>query len=88
MLENFKKELIARGLTYLRVKAIPGAAKTEFKGEMADGTIKIAVAARPEKGKANAALVEFLAEEFGVAKNKANIISGAGARIKLVKIIK
>jgi len=44
---------------YIRVKVIPNSAKTEIKGEMADGTLKIAVAAPPEKGKANATLLGF-----------------------------
>jgi uncharacterized protein len=86
MLDEFKKELAEKGQAYLRVKAIPGAPKTEIKGAMADGTIKIAVAAAAEKGKANQALVEFLAGEFGVPKASVKIISGAAARIKLVKI--
>jgi uncharacterized protein (TIGR00251 family) len=73
---------------YLKIKVIPHSSKTEIKGEMADGTLKIAVAAVPEKGKANAALVDFLAVKFKVAKNGIKIISGAGARIKLIKIEK
>jgi uncharacterized protein len=73
---------------YLRVKVIPGAPRTEIKDTMADGTIKIAVAAAPEKGKANAALMKFLAEEFGVPKSNITIISGASDRVKLIKIIK
>jgi hypothetical protein len=73
---------------YLRIKVISGEPKTEIKGEMADGTLKIAVAAVPEKGRANRALVEFLAEEYSVHKNDIKIISGASDRIKLVKIIK
>jgi len=72
---------------YLRIKVIPGAPKTEIKGEMADGTLKITVAAAPEKGKANAALIKFLAEEYGVPKSAVIIISGAGVRLKLIKII-
>ncbi|MDD5528113.1 MAG: DUF167 domain-containing protein [Patescibacteria group bacterium] len=86
MLTEYKKELAKNGQVYLRIKAIPGSAKTEIKGEMADKTIKIALAAAPEKGKANQTLIDFLAEEFGVPRGSANIISGATARIKLVKI--
>lgn len=71
---------------YLRIRVVPGAPKTEIKGEMADGTIKVAVAAAPEKGKANQALIGFLAEEFGVPKAAVKIISGAGVRLKLIKI--
>ena len=71
---------------YIRVKVIPNSAKTEIKGEMADGTLKIAVAAPPEKGKANATLLGFLAKELSVSKNNINLISGASSRIKLIKI--
>jgi uncharacterized protein len=74
--------------SYIRVKVIPGAPKTEIKGEMADGTIKIAVAAAPEKGRANAELLDFMSREFGAAKNSATIVSGASSRIKLIKIKK
>ncbi len=88
MLAKQQKILTEKQELYLRVKAIPGAARTEIKTEMADGTIKIAVAAPPEKGKANQALIEFLAEEFGVPKNAIKIISGAGVRLKLIKITK
>jgi len=87
MLSEFKKELAKNKQTYLKIKAMPGAPKTEVKGETADGTIKIAVAAAPEKGKANRALIEFLAEEFEVKKGNITIISGAGSPIKLIKII-
>ncbi len=71
---------------YLRIKVIPGSAKTEIKGEMADGTIKVAIAASPEKGRANRELADFLARELGVDKNDITIISGAATRLKLVKI--
>jgi uncharacterized protein len=86
MFIELKKELIANKQAYLRVKVIPGAPRTEIKDTMADGTIKIAVAAAPEKGKANLALIKFLAEEFGVPKNNITIISGATDRVKLIKI--
>ena len=86
ILNKFKQEIKENGELYLKIKAIPGAPKTEVKNEMADGTIKIAVAAAPEKGKANMALIDFLAEEFGVTRANVKIISGAGSRIKLIKI--
>ena len=50
----------------IRVKVIPKSSKTELAGYLPDGTWKIKVAAAPEKGKANRALVEFLAEHLGV----------------------
>ena len=86
LLEKYKLDLNKNSELYLKVKAISGAPKTEFKGEMADGTIKIAVAAAPEKGRANAELLDFLAGYFGVSKKGAMIIAGVSSRTKLVKI--
>ena len=68
----------------LRVKVIPRSAKTEIVGEMADGTLKIKIAAPPEKGKANDELVRFLAAHFGV--KRVEIISGHTAALKIVRL--
>jgi uncharacterized protein len=68
----------------LRVKVIPRAAKTEIVGTMSDGTLKIKIAAPPEKGKANDELVRFLAEHYKV-KN-VEIVSGHSAALKLVRL--
>ncbi len=71
---------------YLRIKVIPKAAKSELKETMADGTLKIRIAAPPEKGKANAELITFLAEHFNVAKTAITIVSGKSDPLKLIKI--
>ncbi len=42
--------------------------------------------AAPQDGKANAELIDLLAKEFGVAKAKVRIKSGATARTKRVEI--
>jgi uncharacterized protein len=70
----------------LRVKVIPRSAKTEIVGTMADGTLKIKVAAPPEKGKANAELIRFLAAHYGV--NRVEIISGHTAALKMVLLFR
>ena len=72
----------------ITVKVIPHAPKTEFRGTMADGAMKIAVAATPEKGKANAELIRFLAEYFLCAKECVSIKSGLTSNKKIIKIIK
>jgi uncharacterized protein (TIGR00251 family) len=69
-----------------RVKVIPRSAKTEIAGEMGDGTLKVKVAAAPEKGKANEALCSFLAEHYGVPRSAVTIISGHSAALKLVRV--
>jgi uncharacterized protein (TIGR00251 family) len=68
----------------LRVKVIPRSAKTEIAGEMADGTLKIRIAAPPEKGKANEELIRFLSAHFGV--KKVEIISGHTAALKIIRL--
>lgn len=86
MLEKYIKNLADNKEIYLRIKVLAGAGKTEFIEEMADGTLKIAVKAVPEKGKANLELIRYLAKEAGTAKSDIKIISGAGERLKLIKI--
>ena len=86
MLTDFKRQLNDKGEIYFKIKVIPGAAKTELKEKMADGTIKISVAAPPERGKANQELIKFLAKEFEVGKEQIIIISGKTEKVKLIKI--
>ncbi|HTR39901.1 MAG TPA: DUF167 domain-containing protein [Bryobacteraceae bacterium] len=69
-----------------RVKVIPKSSKTELAGYLPDGTWKVKVAAAPEKGKANRALCEFLAEKLGVAKTKVHIVSGETAHLKRIHV--
>jgi len=83
-----KRRLQEKGCAYLRVKAIPGSSKTEVRDLMADGTIKIAVAAPAERGKANIELLRFLSEELGVPRGSLVLVAGAGDRLKLIKIKK
>ena len=70
----------------VRVKVIPKSAKTEVTGELGDGTIKIKVAAVPEKGKANDELCSFLAREYGVSQARVEVIAGRTSPIKVVRV--
>lgn len=70
----------------LRVKVVPKSPKTEVAGELADGTLKVRVAAPPERGKANAELCSFLARDIGVPASKVEVISGHTSPLKLVRI--
>lgn len=72
----------------LRVKVVPRSAETEIVGEMADGTLKVKVAAPPEQGRANDALCDFLAAHFGVQRGGVTIVSGHSAALKLVRVVK
>ena len=69
----------------IQVKVKPNARASEL-AEQADGTWLARIKSPPVDGKANAELVELLAEHFGVSKGAIAIKSGAGARLKLVVI--
>lgn len=64
----------------------PGAKKTEFAGEHGDA-LKIRLAAPPVDGKANAALLAFLAETLGLPRSAVSLKSGQTARRKVVLIV-
>ena len=70
----------------LRVKVIPRSARSEAAGELADGTMKVRIAAPPEKGKANEELCRFLAARYGVARSAVTVVSGHTSALKLVRI--
>ncbi len=85
---DLKIKLVQKDEIYLHVKARPNAQKTQIKGIMEDGTIKIEVTAKPEKDKANQEIIKFLSKKFEVLKDNVIIISGKKDRIKLIKINK
>lgn len=63
----------------------PGAKRSEFAGEHG-GRMKLRLAAPAIDGKANEALVEFLAEHYGVPRRNVRIASGLRSRQKRVVI--
>lgn len=69
----------------LELHVQPGAARSEFAG-MHGERIKVRLAARAIDGKANEALVEFLAAHYGVAKRNVRIVAGLKSRRKRVLI--
>lgn len=79
-------QLASEGTVTLAVKVIPKSSRTEVAGRLADGTLRIKVAAPPEKGKANAELCDFLASEFGVPKANVTIESGHTSPRKRLRV--
>jgi len=70
----------------LAVRAQPGAKKTAIAGvygEGAEAQLKIAVHAPPVEGRANQALLEFLAETFGIPRSSVELRSGNTNRSKV-----
>jgi uncharacterized protein (TIGR00251 family) len=75
----------AGGVT-LAVRAQPGAKKTAITGVYGEGAtaqLKIAVHAPPLGGRANAALIAFLAETFALPKNAVELVTGELSRSKV-----
>ena len=63
----------------------PGAKKTEVVGLHGEA-LKIRLAAPPVDGKANAALLAFVAERLGVRKSDVELVSGETSRAKRVRV--
>jgi uncharacterized protein (TIGR00251 family) len=71
----------------LTLRITPRARKTEFAGVLEDGILRVRVAAPPVEGKANAALLTFLAKVLGVRKNRIEIIAGVRGLDKIVSVL-
>ncbi len=69
----------------LQVKVVPGASRNRVAGRYGDG-VKVQVSAAPEKGKANEAVVEVLAEWLGVKASQVAIVAGHGQPRKTVMV--
>lgn len=63
----------------------PKASRNEIVGMHGDA-LKIKLTAPPVDGKANAALIAFLAKKLGVPKSTVTIVRGKTSRIKTVAI--
>ncbi len=63
----------------------PGAKRSEFAGEHG-GRMKLRLAATAIEGKANDALVDFLADYFNVPRRSVRIVSGLKSRQKRVSV--
>jgi uncharacterized protein len=63
----------------------PGAARSELVGRHGDGW-KARVAAPPERGRANDALVALLAETLDVPHKRVHVVGGHRSRRKVVEV--
>ena len=73
------------GVTFA-VRVVPRASKNAIAGIHGDA-LKIRVTAPPVEGRANEALVAFLAKRLGVRKSQVEIVAGAASRRKLFRVI-
>jgi len=68
----------------VEVKVIPGAQKNYIKG---DGELlRIYLTSPAVDGRANKALIEFLANHFNVRKSQIEIVQGLRSRNKIIRI--
>ena len=73
------------GAVIFPVRVQPRASKHEIAGEM-DGALKVRLQAPAVEGRANEALVEFLAELLKTPKSAVRILTGDRSRIKRIEI--
>ena len=75
----------ADGRVTLTLHIQPGAKKTEIAGLHGDA-LKIRLSAPPVDGKANEALVKFVAEALKLPKSAVNLKSGQTSRRKVLEV--
>jgi len=71
--------------TIIRVRVLPRTSKNQIVG-MDGGVFKVKLTAPPVEGKANKALVQFLAKKLGLPKRGIEIVSGERSREKSIRI--
>jgi len=69
----------------LAVWVTPGAPRSEVAG-VADGYLRLRLAAPAHEGKANAELVRLVAEALGVPRRQVDIVRGATGRRKVIHV--
>ena len=67
----------------VRLRVSPGARRSELAGRYGDGW-KVRVSASPERGRANEAVLDLLAERLELPRRSLSIVSGHGSREKTV----
>ena len=73
-------------MPYRNIRVIPKAKQAKILEE--NWGLKVYVTAPAEKGKANKAVIEALADHFGVKKDQIRFIAGFRSRNKVVEIRK
>jgi uncharacterized protein (TIGR00251 family) len=73
------------GGTRLRLRVKPGAKRDAILG-VHGGALKVAVAAPPEKGKANRAVVRLLAGALGLPREAVSVVAGESSQDKVVVV--
>lgn len=70
----------------VRVKAVPGASRDGLAGVLGD-RLKVRVAAPPEGGKANRAIVSLVARALGLKPRDVEVVAGAASQEKTLRAV-
>jgi uncharacterized protein (TIGR00251 family) len=75
------------GEVRVAVRVKPGASRARVGGSYgSDGSLIVAVNAPPVDGAANQAVIDAIAEAFGVRRRQVRLVSGQSARTKVLAI--
>ncbi|MFH5806209.1 DUF167 domain-containing protein [Alienimonas sp. DA493] len=69
----------------LSVKVVPGASRSAVVGWLGEA-LKVRVAAPPERGKANAAVLALLAEALDVPERAVALVAGPASPRKTIRV--
>jgi uncharacterized protein len=83
---NFRLHDGKKGVA-LVLRVTPRASKNEIVEILSDGTVKVRLTAPPVEGKANEALLKFLAKVLDVPRNRLDVVAGASGRDKIISVI-
>lgn len=76
---------MAEPTTRLRIRVSPGARRDEIVGRQGEAW-KVRVAAAPERGRANDAVLKLLADRLRLAPGELAVVSGRSGRDKVVEL--
>lgn len=69
----------------LTLKVVPGASRSRVAGPLGDA-LKIQIAAPPEKGKANAAIIKLIATALKVPEKSVELVRGETQPRKTIRV--
>lgn len=75
----------AEGGVQFAVKVVPGSSRDRIVG-VHGAALKVTVSAPPERGRANARVLELLAESLGISKGAVTLVTGATGSRKQIRV--
>ncbi|HEY6414343.1 MAG TPA: DUF167 domain-containing protein [Edaphobacter sp.] len=82
-MDDFVRD-VADGCT-VSVRVHPGARRNAVSG-IHDGGVKISLTTPPVDGRANEALIAFVAELLGIPRGRVSLVAGVTSRTKVLRI--